>query len=46
MKKYSIRTIKKYLKKCDSFGDAIYFCTEELLDKYVARKKNTKNKNA
>ena len=32
-KKYTIEQIKKYLKKSDSFGDALYYCDEEHLDK-------------
>jgi len=26
-KKYTLEEIKKYLRNCDSFGDALYFCT-------------------
>ena len=32
MKTYTIEQIKNYLAKCDSLGDASYFCDEEHLD--------------
>jgi len=32
MKTYTIKQIKNYLAKCDSLGDAAYFCDEEHLD--------------
>lgn len=33
MKTYTVEQIKNYLAKCDSLGDAAYFCTEENIDK-------------
>ena len=36
--KFTIEEFKNYLSTCDSFGDAIYFCTAENIIKA-----NTKN---
>lgn len=39
MKKYSIAEIKNYLNSAESFGDAVYFLSEESMDK--AQQKHT-----
>lgn len=39
-KKFTLEEIRNYLEKCDSFGDALHFLTEENIEEANQSEKN------